>query len=218
MSFQIPSRVPAFDVSHRDAEDGQHWRPNAPHRHQSTSSGSGFMNNFMNPAARDLPMYKDKPYFSPRGTGPAAAARRRRKRGVWVAVCALVLVLVWVVLGRGGGGDGNGDGEEGAKMGVREKAGMNLRMVRGGDLWRWMRSFEGRERDKEKGREKGVKVDWAEKRERVRDVFVVSWDAYEQDAWGEWESFSCDLWGGIDADGAWQVVTFICLSIRKEGI
>ncbi|KAI5307448.1 hypothetical protein KEM55_008256 [Ascosphaera atra] len=36
-----------------------------------------------------------------------------------------------------------------------------------------------------KKKKKSKAIDWNERRDRVRDAFLVSWQAYEQDAWGE---------------------------------
>ena len=35
-----------------------------------------------------------------------------------------------------------------------------------------------------RGRDRGPQVDWNERREKVKEVFTLSWDAYEQYAWG----------------------------------
>ena len=176
MSFQLPSRVPAFDSAQREIEDG-YWRAatsSRPHYNtgaafggNSDSSGgldlSGRFGNFMNPS-HDLPMYKDKPYFNPRKTGPAAA-RRRKKRLSWLLICVILLAAVWWLVS---GGEG--------PYGFRSS---KIRSMHGGDLWNWVKSFE-----KEKpGR--GGAINWEERRDRVRDAFIVSWDSYEQDAWGE---------------------------------
>lgn len=190
MSFQLPSRVPAFDSAQREIEDG-YWRAatsSNPHRHTGAAYGnsdsngldlSGRIGNFINPSHDDLPMYKDKPHFNPRKTGPAAA-RRRKKRLMWVLICVIFVVSLWWFVSGGRGSDDTG--------------GRGIRSMHGGDLWKWVKSF-----DKERtGRNDAV--NWAERRERVRDAFIVSWDSYEQDAWGEGSIFSlaqqrsCFVW------------------------
>ena len=35
-----------------------------------------------------------------------------------------------------------------------------------------------------RGRDRGPQVDWNERREKVKEAFTLSWDAYEQHAWG----------------------------------
>ena len=42
----------------------------------------------------------------------------------------------------------------------------------GASAWSWMR------------KPSGATVDWDERRERVKDAFILSWDGYEQYAWG----------------------------------
>ena len=98
------------------------------------------------------------------------------------------VVFLWWFVGRGGDGKIEGDG---VGRGMRERMGLDLKGVKGGDLWAWVRSFPEREKERE-GKKGGAKIDWEERRERVRDAFVVSWDAYEQDAWGECSSL---FWG-----------------------
>jgi endoplasmic reticulum Man9GlcNAc2 1,2-alpha-mannosidase len=37
----------------------------------------------------------------------------------------------------------------------------------------------------------GNTVDWEARRERVKEAFMLSWDGYEQYAWGECHKFFC---------------------------
>lgn len=60
---------------------------------------------------------------------------------------------------------------------------------RGVELWKWAQTLED-----EKSSESS---DWAERREKVRDAFIVSWEGYEQNAWGR----SCNRCG-------WTLLTF----------
>ena len=41
------------------------------------------------------------------------------------------------------------------------------------NTWAWLNNKESKN------------VDWNERRDRVRDAFVISWDAYEKHAWGK---------------------------------
>ncbi|KKZ58585.1 mannosyl-oligosaccharide alpha-1,2-mannosidase [[Emmonsia] crescens] len=113
--------------------------------------------SFVNPNGNnDLPMYKDKPYFASR------RARRRRRRIGWVVAGLVFLGIVWLFMHKTAPGEI-----------VRLQSGKQ-----GGNLWKWMKSVE-----KGKGDELGV-VDWASRRERVRDAFIISWDDYADHAWG----------------------------------
>jgi mannosyl-oligosaccharide alpha-1,2-mannosidase len=122
---------------------------------------------FMNPD-RDLPMYKDKPYFAPKRTGPAA---RRRKRLIWVTAGLIFLGLLWWLSG--------GHPKDVIK-------GHGVISMHGGDMWKWVQGFEKGGR----GQEKSKDVDWMERRERVKDAFIVSWDDYVEHGWGEFYAYS----------------------------
>lgn len=161
MSFQIPNKVPAFDSSQRSLEDG-YWKATKSSAHES------FANKFspFGDSDRDLPMYKDKPYFAPKRTGPAAERRRRRK-WIWVIVGLSFLGLVWWLWS----GPNTNDL-------LRAKG---LDMKKGGDLWKWMKGLEKGESEKASTTD----VDWEARREKVRDAFIVSWDSYENHGWGE---------------------------------
>ncbi|CAI7633309.1 unnamed protein product [Penicillium bialowiezense] len=102
---------------------------------------------------RTLPLYKDKPFFQPRRTGP----RRRWRPFFYILVgCSLVFLLYYnFYLSAWSGLQSNDKGEE---------------------LWKWAQTLED-----EKVSESS---DWTARREKVRDAFIVSWEGYEQNAWG----------------------------------
>ncbi|EGC42817.1 mannosyl-oligosaccharide 1,2-alpha-mannosidase [Histoplasma capsulatum var. duboisii H88] len=157
MSFKLPSNVPSFS-SQREYEDG-YWRAT---RTNVDNHGFSFA-SFMNPNSNsNLPMYKDKPHYASRQV-------RRRRKITWVLAGLVFLGIVWVLVHMTAPGQV-----------VRMKT-----TKHGGNLWKWMRAlekekggFEGDERDG-----KGV-VDWAARREKVRDAFIISWDDYASHAWG----------------------------------
>jgi hypothetical protein len=121
MSFSVPKNVPSFTSAHRDLEN-QVW---------SARFGQ-----------KDLPLYKDKPYYSNSVTGKRKVLRRKR---FGLLLAALVFGAYWFGLFSG----------EGVKLPTSGKV-MTT---------------------------KGV-VDWDQRREKVKEVFVESWAAYERDAWG----------------------------------
>ncbi|KAF8543559.1 glycoside hydrolase [Trichophaea hybrida] len=121
MSFSVPKNVPSFTSAHRDLEN-QAW---------SARFGQ-----------KDLPLYKDKPYYSNSATGKRKMLRRKRY-GLLLAV--LVLAAYWFGIFSG----------DGVKLPTTGKVTTT----------------------------KGV-VDWDQRREKVKEVFVESWAAYERDAWG----------------------------------
>lgn len=138
--------------------------------HFNTNRLSPFFNNNNQ---RTLPMYKDKPYFAPRRTGP----RSRRRKTVYTGLCVFVVALVWLYMY---GGPVSWGG-----FGVRSTPDW----AKGAELYEWVQGL-----DEKAGGENGKHVDWEARRERVRDAMIVSWDGYEQYGWGE----LCLLWWALD--------------------
>ncbi|EZF32531.1 hypothetical protein H109_04442 [Trichophyton interdigitale MR816] len=164
MSFQIPNRVPAFNSAQREIEDG-YWRAATTNSQFAKQSGIQLterIGNFITPS-RELPMYKDKPYYKSRGP---YSGGRKRKKALWIAICIGFLVGLWWFLGGRSG-----------HTGIVRPIGM-----KGGDMWKWMQEFE---KGVVSGKEKGKTIDWEERKQRVKDAFLVSWEGYEQDAWGK---------------------------------
>lgn len=144
------------------------------HQQQQSQSSQARLSPFFNERrTRTLPMYKDKPYFAPRRTGP----RSRRRKVVYAGLCVFVVTLLWrYVYGPVSWGGFGVRGPDWAK---------------GGELYEWMLTLEG-EGEAAAGSESGsgsgsgkIHVDWEARREKVRDAMIVSWDGYEQFAWGE---------------------------------
>lgn len=140
-----------------------------------TDKLSGFFGN-----EQSLPMYKDKPYFSPRRTGPN---RNRGKVGAFGAFCLFVVFVMWYC----GGGSG-----------TLNKIGhvVTPDVAKGVDLWSWSQSFGASPSSENVKSGKGGKVksiDWAARREKVKDAFIVSWDGYEKYAWGAL-ALICFVW------------------------
>jgi hypothetical protein len=54
--------------------------------------------------------------------------------------------------------------------------------MHGGEMWSWVKSFDKTGKGQAAGKDA---VNWDERRERVKDAFLVSWEGYEKDAWGE---------------------------------
>ncbi|OJD27023.1 hypothetical protein ACJ73_01585 [Blastomyces percursus] len=155
MSFKLPRNVPTFSSSQRQYEDG-YWRARSNINDQDFSFSS-----FVNPGFNsDLPMYKDKPYFAPR------RARRRRRLTLLVMVGLVFLAIVWLLVYK-----------TAPREMMRMKSGKQ-----GGSLWKWMKDME-RGKGKELEADTGP-VDWEERRQKVKDAFIVSWDDYARHAWG----------------------------------
>lgn len=71
-----------------------------------------------------------------------------------------------------------------AGSGGSDKSKTGSGSLKGGDLWSWAQSFEHGEAEKSSGW-KGSGIDWAARREKVRDAFMVSWDGYAKYGWGK---------------------------------
>jgi mannosyl-oligosaccharide alpha-1,2-mannosidase len=119
-------------------------------------------NKFTGAGEKGLPMYKDKPAYY--GSRNLARTWFRGKRGAAVVVVGVLALLYWVGLFSGGSS---------TRTDAREKSGTSW----GGII------SAGR------GGRKGA-VDWEQRREAVKDAFLLSWKAYEDHGWG-W--FICGL-------------------------
>jgi mannosyl-oligosaccharide alpha-1,2-mannosidase len=141
MSFQAP--LPSHSRSPHNQQTSQGF----PSLGFSNQVG-GFFDN-----ERTLPMYKDKPYFTPKRTAPR---QRWRRIGGLLALCTLF--FFWY-----------------NKSSLPSLKGASA-SERGAQLWKWAQSLEDEVPPE--------KIDWNARRERVRDTFIVSFDAYEREAWG----------------------------------
>ena len=166
MSFQAPRDKSPF--TSQQPFQNNYWRAS---RSPGTNGlpGYGFspptsISNTLNTPLsgdRTLPMYKDKPYFAPRRTGP----RARRRKIIYSGLFLFALLCLWYYSGSGQSEWKTPDGEKGA------------------ELWKWVQSFEESEPGYD-GSSPKKKIDWAARREKVRDAFIVSWDGYATNAWG----------------------------------
>lgn len=153
-SFSIPKNVPSFTSPNREYEDVA-WASVKGHSPRSPRGGGMSMSNIAEGAVgglfgrdRDLPLYKDKPYYK---AGAQRQAKRKwlRKR-IFLLFSGVLFGLWW--------------------FGVFSSSGMALPRIPGNDM------------DKKA-------EDWDTKRERVKKVFVQSWEAYEKHAWGNSYSY-----------------------------
>lgn len=175
MSFQYHQSNPSFSSSQQVFGNNGHWhaardsRASRLHSGHGTSHSAGIPNKMSSffDSDRALPMYKDKPYFAPRRTGP----RRWRKKALYGAVFVFVVVALWYY------GPWSGPWS-GFRPRERDTAAI------GEELWEWMQSLDEQESISGSWSLRGPS-DWAARRERVRDAFIVSWDGYERHAWGE---------------------------------
>lgn len=146
MSFSIPKNVPSFTSPDRDFEDVG-WAaaksgvsPRALKRPVSIGNiAEGAVGGLFG-ANRDLPLYKDKPYYQRSGRNQRKMYRRKRFLLGFIAVFG---------------------------------------------LFYWFGYFSGTGTsilpNKKKAEES---VNWEDRKEKVKEAFMLSWNAYEKHAWG----------------------------------
>ncbi|KAL7270982.1 mannosyl-oligosaccharide alpha-1,2-mannosidase [Rhizina undulata] len=135
MSFNIPRNVPAFADPSRQLEDTAWNAVRSSNSPRSPRSGGLFSRD------KELPLYKDKPYYA-----SGALKRRAWKRKSFWGVVGLLLVGLWW-------------------WGVFESGSSTIGLP-------------------EINRKPALPVNWDDRREMVKDVFLKSWKAYEEHAWG----------------------------------
>ncbi|KAF7597447.1 mannosyl-oligosaccharide alpha-1,2-mannosidase [Aspergillus hancockii] len=111
---------------------------------------------------RTLPMYKDKPYFAPRCTG----RKVRQRKALYSGLCLFFLVTMWYYM----------SGWDSSETKTSEDPGK-----KGEELWTWLQNLE---KEPAYNGNEIKNIDWAARREKVRDAFIVSWDGYAKNAWG----------------------------------
>lgn len=188
MAFQTSPNAPSFSSSQRPHDDS-YWRASVTARSQGDGEGYGGLRGYgLSQSAhherdyrngggglgkglsrffggqRDLPTYKDKPYFAPRRT----AARGYRRRYIFGALGLAMFLLTWISLGRWGG--------------RRSHAHVGLGMAGGYSFMEWVQSVGSGDASSSTLSET---IDWSARRELVKEAFKISWDAYEEHGWGK---------------------------------
>lgn len=160
MSFAVPQNTPSFSAPQRELENrvwgasGVTARSGGLH---ANGNGGGVMNNVQSRVEDFFEKSRgDLPMYKDK---PYSYASSRRQRPIWkrkrtYGIAGLVILLLWFFFG------GSSRSEEEEKKAK--------------DTWSWLKSPE----------KSGPKVDWLDRREKVKDAFALSWDAYERYAWG----------------------------------
>jgi endoplasmic reticulum Man9GlcNAc2 1,2-alpha-mannosidase len=156
MSFSIPKNVPSFTNPQRELEN-RVWGSTGVTARPAGATG-GAMSGMQDRVGSFFDRSRgDLPMYKDK---PYSYASSRRHRPIWrrkrsLGIAGLFLLAVFYFLGFfSGAGEG---GEENS-----------------GDRWNWLHGPE-------KG---GSKIDWLDRRERVKEAFTLSWDAYDRYAWG----------------------------------
>ena len=176
MAFSVPNRVPSFQDPQRELEDTAWGKPrDVQQRSGFSSSAVGErIGNYFN--EKELPMYKDKPYSY-------ASSRKRtpfwKRKRTFAGGVILLLSLLYLLGAFSSRPRSSGSLKEGPWVSKKGKK----------STWDWLKT----------GEPKGV--DWTARRERVKEAFILSWDAYSEHAWGK-----CVIWRAI-MDTVKQILT-----------
>ncbi|KAF3901434.1 hypothetical protein ABW21_db0202463 [Orbilia brochopaga] len=153
-AFSIPRNVPSFTNPQRQNEDAFWASSGSGSAHKSSSGGGGNsvhnrIGGIFRSSASDLPLYKDKPYYS---SASSTYGYRRRRRDIFLRKRVGVVVIL--------------------AIGANASAGTTPKASKESTGW-----FGGKTQKADGKR-------WLERRERVKDVFLLSWNAYSNYAWG----------------------------------
>lgn len=155
MSFQLPHNVPAFTSSQRPYEDG-YWRAANRGGHGLQQNGHTYANGIGSKINDLFSDGKELPLYKDK---PSYSSRRprgllQRKRFLGGVVLLVLLMMWWTGILR-------------AHKSIRAEV-----SKKGSVMWSWL------------GNSGANEVDWDARRERVKEAFILSWDAYERYAWG----------------------------------
>jgi endoplasmic reticulum Man9GlcNAc2 1,2-alpha-mannosidase len=154
-TFSIPRNVPSFTNPQRELEN-RVWGASGVTARSATHS-NGVISGMQDRVEGFFDKSRgDLPMYKDK---PFTYASSRRQRGIWrrkrtLGVAGVFLFVVLYFLGFFGSHTENVEK-------VKEK-------------WTWMQGSE----------KAGSQVDWLDRRERVKEAFILSWDAYDRYAWG----------------------------------
>jgi endoplasmic reticulum Man9GlcNAc2 1,2-alpha-mannosidase len=163
MSFSVPNHVPSFTNPQRRHEDSR-WGSSGtlgPRSAATARSGAGAAN--VGDRIGGYFKENDLPLYKDKPFTYAASRRHRplwRRKRVFATAGLLFLgVLYWM----------------GFLSPDKKTTKVGQRLAKSG-AWSWLKTGESKV------------VDWDARRERVKEAFILSWDAYEQYAWGTFNS------------------------------
>lgn len=157
MAFQ-PKNVPTFTAPQRDMDNRVWGASGVTARSANAHQNGGVMNEVQNRVGDFFERGRgDLPMYKDK---PYSYASSRRQRPAWkrkrnLGIAGLVALFVLYFTGAFSG--------DSSTLGVEKSKG-----------WGWLSTPE----------EVGLEVDWLERREKVKEAFTLSWDAYERQAWG----------------------------------
>ncbi|EKD15504.1 glycosyl hydrolase family 47 [Drepanopeziza brunnea f. sp. 'multigermtubi' MB_m1] len=157
MSFSIPKNVPPFTDPQRELEN-RVWGSSGVTARTAGHSNGGVMSGMQDRMGALFDKTRaDLPMYKDK---PYSYAASRRLRPMWkqkriLGSFGLFILAIFWLLGFFSSDDGES---------VKLK-----------DRWNWLQKSE----------KAGANVDWMERREHVKDAFILSWDAYDRYAWGK---------------------------------
>lgn len=155
-TFSIPKNVPSFTDPQRNLENKAWAASGMTARSSAANTGGGVISGMQDRVGNIFGENRDLPMYKDK---PYSYASSRRALPFYKRRRILLGTIAFVfcalyLLGFFGSGD-----ESKAKS---------------KDKWTWLQRPE-------KGQKK---IDWLDRRERVKEAFILSWDAYERYAWG----------------------------------
>jgi endoplasmic reticulum Man9GlcNAc2 1,2-alpha-mannosidase len=155
-SFSIPKNVPSFTDPQRELEN-RVWGASGVTARSTAHSNPGVISGMQDRVEGFFDKTRgDLPMYKDK---PYSYAASRKQRPVWkrkrtFGIAGLFVLILLYFLGYFGT---NAEASKKAK-----------------DTWSWLQKPE----------KVTNKVDWLDRRERVKEAFILSWDAYDKYAWG----------------------------------
>ncbi|TAQ90505.1 hypothetical protein B7494_g1190 [Chlorociboria aeruginascens] len=154
-TFSIPKNVPSFSHPQRELEN-RAWGSSGVSVRSSATGSNGVISGMQDRVGTFFEKNGDLPMYKDK---PYSYASSRRRRPLWkrkrvLGIGVSFVILVLYYLGILGGDDSA--------------------LKPSKDRWSWLQMPDGG----------GKKVDWFNRRERVKEAFTLSWDAYQRQAWG----------------------------------
>lgn len=155
-TFSIPKNVPSFTDPQRNLENKAWAASGMTARSSAANTSRGVISDMQDRVGNLFGENRDLPMYKDKPYSYAASRRPQHLYKRWRVVLAAIAFVLFVLyfLGFFGSSDGAKD--------------------KSTDKWTWLQRPE-----------KGQKsIDWLDRRERVKEAFTLSWDAYERYAWG----------------------------------
>jgi hypothetical protein len=156
-TFSIPKNVPSFTNPQREMENKVWGASGMTARSPIAHANGGVISGMQDRVGNLFEKNRDLPMYKDK---PYSYASSRRRQPLWrrkrvLGVGAIFIISLLYFLGF--------FADDGAAR------------TRAKSSWTWLNTPE----------KSGPQVDWMGRRERVKEAFTLSWDAYERYAWGE---------------------------------